>query len=354
MFVGLMGGEILGRQRQGLNRVATLAMFGRPPYRLGSCSDRCFMGPYGELAIAAAQSVLRSRSKQETFVREFTRRRMWQKASRPGRLIVRAMSNAAQGGFENQADMLILACALSPVLQGSGCRPVRWVRAVVEHYRIGNVMPAVELVAQAAQYSILVDDLWQKRGDIWAEFVDSAENDSLHNLLQRLTPAMESNWGLSRATALIDHDETECEDIDRLVVLALYSWLRNCNRFRFAIERTITLGGCTRELGAIVGALAGMGAGPDKIPFEWSTSINAFPHNRKWFRKLSRRLTDWPHGSDDLLKAPAMPSQFVGQLIRNLAIGPGMFLAPLVRLPCRLRAAARAMGRGGRSRFKSD
>src|SRR5690606_32879574 len=109
---------------------------------------------------------------------------------------------------------------------------------------------------------------------------------------------------------------------DATAVMATYCWLRHPTDFRRAVESAAALGGDVDTLAAVVGGLAGAHLGAHGIPERWKRRLRGFPHGPEWIARMADRLADWPHGIDDLHRAPALPSDPPMQLLRNLLTRP--------------------------------
>ena len=71
---------------------------------------------------------------------------------------------------------------------------------------------------------------------------------------------------------------------------ALYAWLAHPGDYRAAVIAAIRCGGDTDTVAAIVGAIAGSGAGKEGIPFEWLAKLREWPRTVDWMGRLGERL----------------------------------------------------------------
>ncbi len=74
------------------------------------------------------------------------------------------------------------------------------------------------------------------------------------------------------------------------VPVALYAWLRHQVDFRVAMESALNCGGDTDSVGAIVGALAGIEVGQERIPCEWLNRICEWPRSNRLLEQVAERL----------------------------------------------------------------
>lgn len=74
------------------------------------------------------------------------------------------------------------------------------------------------------------------------------------------------------------------------VPVALYAWLRRRSDFRGAVCAALDCGGDSDSVGAIVGGLAGIDAGPAGLPQEWLTRLWEWPRGVTQMKQLGERL----------------------------------------------------------------
>jgi ADP-ribosylglycohydrolase len=102
------------------------------------------------------------------------------------------------------------------------------------------------------------------------------------------------------------------------VIMSVYCFLRHHQDFRKAIDAVIRLGGDTSTTGAIVGGLSGGLWGIKKIPRQLVNQLSDSGHGPTWIEMMTHRLSEWPHGADDLLDAPALPADPLSIVSGNL------------------------------------
>mgnify|MGYP002782258034 CR=1 FL=1 len=121
-----------------------------------------------------------------------------------------------------------------------------------------------------------------------------------------------------------------------IATMAVYTWLRHHHSFSGAVQHALRLGGQTSCLAALVGGLAAIHLSTDSIPETWKQRLIQWPYNRRWFDRLTTRLTDWPHGSEDLHSAPAMRIKPLRFFIRSVVLNTAFTLQRAMRLPFQL------------------
>jgi ADP-ribosyl-[dinitrogen reductase] hydrolase len=76
------------------------------------------------------------------------------------------------------------------------------------------------------------------------------------------------------------------------VPVALYSFLRQPDDFRTALESALDCGGDTDTVGAITGSLCGLMVHEREIPHEWLSRIRDWPRSRSLLRRVGERLAE--------------------------------------------------------------
>ncbi len=345
MFWGTMIGEALASGRAPHNRQTQLAVYGRPPLRFSLILGRGYPDRHFHFCLIATQAILRSRSNSEAFLREFLRRRSWYYFSHPIRsfwsLIARKKTD-----WNRQTELMSFGIQLAPILQGSGASASRWVQLIAEKTNSEQALPAAQILAKAAQIAILDQRVTNHRVAVWAELESLARDESLSEMMRKMEPMLSQGRSVRMACLLMGWDEKMPADPNAIACLAIYAWLRHSHRFRFVVERSISSTGCTSAVGVLAGALAGISLGLSKIPKEWVSGIQIAPYDREFLSKMNRRLTDWPHGVDDLHRAPAFPVYPIQQLVRNTGLCISKLVNTVVRAPCAIASGLRVTKKG--------
>jgi len=95
------------------------------------------------------------------------------------------------------------------------------------------------------------------------------------------------------------------------VPVVLHAWFVHGNDFRTALNAVIACGGDTDTTGAIIGGIAGAGAGKAGFPRTWLENFGDWPRNVAWLEKLAAQLA-----SGKMQKPVRLP--LVPLLARNL------------------------------------
>ena len=74
------------------------------------------------------------------------------------------------------------------------------------------------------------------------------------------------------------------------VPIAIYTFLRHGNHFHEALVASLSCGGDTDTVAAIVGALVGANVGGEGIPSEWLDAISDWPNSVSFLRRLAGEL----------------------------------------------------------------
>jgi ADP-ribosyl-[dinitrogen reductase] hydrolase len=332
MTWGGMVGEALASGRADLDRRTHIAVYGRPPLRYSVILGRGYPGRYFHLCLVAAQSVLRSRSNCDAFTREFLRRRKWYLVSHPLRSVYCRFSRQTDL-FDRQTDLMCLAVYITTLLQGSGASASRWLQSIAEKSESESALPAAQLLAKAAQIAILDRRATSHPSAVWDELKCFSRDTNLIETMQKMDSSFVKGRSVYRAALSMGWGEKIPKDPNAVACLSIYSWLRHPAHFRFIVERAIVSTGGTTAVGTLAGSLAGISLGLSNIPSTWISEIQSAPYDREFLGKMCRRLTDWPHGVDDLHSAPAFPIYPVRQAVRNAGLGISKFVNALIRQP---------------------
>ena len=340
--MGVAIGDAVGLSREGLKRRVALKMFGHPilAYRLlpgfGIYSDDT------QLMLMAAQAILRSLSEWRAFRRSFLSRLAWYPLSLPagaGRATILAAlkswfrvtglptgCNSAGNGPVTRAMFLTLA------LHGTDHRIAKWVE---DSTRLTHTDP------RAVDGCLVLSRLTQIAGTTrvrpidqlgWLQqAIDISKEAAIRDKLSELRPFLEQSRSPSAVARHFGWESGISGFIVPTTVMAAYCFLRYPSDFDRAVLSAIRLGGDTDSVAAIVGGLVGAHIGYDKLPSDLVARIKVAPHDAAWIAEMAERLSHWPHGVDDLHFAPALPSNPLMQLFRNVL----MFMVVLVQIVLR-------------------
>ena len=328
-MLGVAIGDALGLPREGLKRRTALKMFGRP--RL---AFRLFpgMGIYSDdtqLMLMAAQAILRSRSEWRPFRSSYLRRLAWYPLSLPvgaGRATITAAfkswlrltglntgCNSAGNGPATRSLFLTLA------LHGTDHRTLKWVEdsARLTHNNSLAVDGCLTL-SRAAQMASTTSRSTIDSAAALEQLIAGSKEDLLKQKLEQLRPFLAAGRSPSAVARHFGWDTGISGFIVPTTVMACYCFLRYPTNFDRAVQSSIGLGGDTDSVAAIVGGLVGAHVGYEKLPARLVEQLNVPPQNAAWIAEMAERLSHWPHGVDDLHFAPALSSDPLLQIIRNL------------------------------------
>jgi ADP-ribosylglycohydrolase len=319
-------------------------MFGRGPLRYTLLPPLGIVSNDTHLMCAVAQAVLRSRGNRDRFAAEYAKRLRWYCLSLPWAFGWRMWMACLRMWFvkPEQAGVpaqdggpLLRSLLLSAVLQGSGNKGDRWAETLAEAtHSDPDIHHACSLVCSAGQIAVYFDHREFSPSLAIKLLIEETEDEVLHAMLLVAQECLEKQLSVGRAARRIARGSRPSNHCYHTAVLAIYAWLRNPHRFRRVVEPAILLGSEYGSLGALAGGLAGIHLGAKQIPPNWTRWLFGWPHGRRWLRNMGRRLSQWPHASEDLHSAPAMPGRWIGQVIRNLLLTIAVFGHGLVRLPC--------------------
>jgi ADP-ribosyl-[dinitrogen reductase] hydrolase len=345
LLLGIAVGDALALPRAGLSRKCATRLWGRQvlTYRLwprsGLFSDET------QLAFMASQAILQSRSSQEAFHKQFRRRLRWYALSLPVGISYATVTAGLKGWMPGKQPRGVARDSSAPatrsmvvgvVLHNTGHRYLAWARdcATATHTLpiVSDGAMALAAAAQAAAISqpgkLNVPALLEV---VSKSVADPKFREQLLQLQQfladRRTPrevARACGWESGIQRGMVP-----------AVTMGLYCFLRYPGNFRHAVKSAILLGGNTTATAAIAGGLSGAHLGPEKLPANLVRQLRDWPQDLHWIDTLSERLASWPHGPEDLLAAPALPSYPMLQLLRNLTRWPLIGMHAILRLPCR-------------------
>ncbi len=343
--MGVAIGDALGFPREGLNRRLALRMFGRSPlkYRLlptvGIYSDDT------QLMLMAAQALLRSHSKWSVFRQSYLRRLAWYPLSLPvgvGRATICAAFKSwlrhfglttgcwsAGNGPASRAMFLTLA------LHGTEHRTSKWVE---DSTRLTHNDPLATdgclVLSKLAQIASVTKASPLDPVVALQQVIAVSKSPLLRDPLTELTGFLQARRSPRAVARHFGWEQGISGFIIPTAVMACYCFLRYPTNFRRAVESVVLLGGDADSLGGIVGGLVGAHVGYSALPRELVERMLPVPHGRSWIEQLGERLAHWPHGVDDLHEAPALPSNPLLQLVRNVLVLVLVIVHLLLRAPC--------------------
>jgi ADP-ribosyl-[dinitrogen reductase] hydrolase len=302
-----------------------------------------------QFVLMAGQAILQSRSQSDFFHSYFRRRLRWYVLSLPVGLSTSTFSSGLKSwlswtglkaGHPSAGNSpATRSLLLGVVLHNTGHRFAVWARNTAaithDHPLVGD---AAAVLATASQIAAVTANGRLNKEAALDTLIKAAKEESLVEALRQLQPFLQRKSPPRTVALHFNWQNGMSKHILPTTVMAIYCFLRFPNNFERAVRSALLLGGNNDALVATVGGLVGAHIGVDALPEELCNAITDWPHDRRWIERLAMRLADWPHGVDDLLMAPPLPSHPLGQILRNLCRWPLVLGHGVTRIPCRLMA----------------
>jgi ADP-ribosyl-[dinitrogen reductase] hydrolase len=344
LLVGASVGDALGLCRKGLSRRAATSMFGRSALSYKLVPGLGLVSDDTHRMLMTLQAMLRSKSQLENFRNNLATRLRWYLLTGPvtsgiatqlaALRLWMGVSPELSGVSSSGNGPLISALALATVLQGTGHSVERWVTASTKlTHKSPEVTEAAILIAHAAHMALMVPKREFDSRLVMEDLIALTQETSLNKMLVSLKEPLALGFSVNRAAKRIGFGKGIPRSASATSVMSVYAWLRHPDNYRTAVTAAVRAGGDTDSVGALVGGLSGVRLGADSIPSRWAKQVSTWPQNRRWMDRLTGRLTDWPHGSEDLHAAPALPTYPVRQLLRSVGLAFGVVLGTVLRAP---------------------
>ena len=337
LLMGLAIGDALAQPSPGSSSRTALRRLGKfKPlhYRMW------FSGLYSDntqFALMAGQAILQSRSDSDQFHQAFRRRLKWYALSLPPGLSLNTFIAGLKcwfswtglpAGRRNLGNSPTTRCVLlGVVLHNTGHRYQVWARdtTAITH-RHPLVIDAAGVLATVGQLAAVTSGGIVNKTAALEMFIKASKEDELKSALKRLQPMLAARLSPRKAARELGWSRGMTKHIVPTTVMAIYCFLRFPNSFERAVKSALLLAGHNDALVATVGGLVGAHVGVQKLPRKLHDNLGDWPHNRVWIESLATRLSDWPHGVDDLLAAPGQSSYPPLQLMRNCVRWPLVLL----------------------------
>ncbi len=302
--------------------------------------------------VVTVQSVLRSRSSDEDFIKNLHFRMGWYRRSYPVRYSC-ALFDAIRRQFSNRSmasrsltiefgdNPLVRSMVLSLMHQGNDNDAIRWIRKSTGlTHSDERVSHAAILTAFAAQIAQMIPNQELHPSEVLETLIDSTEEEHLLHLLALAREGLRNRWSVKRMSEAFGGVSGVPNDARVIAVLGIYAWLRHVRRFRNCVVRCVLLGGQSTATATISGILSGISLGIRGMPTDWIRKLAWFPYSKDWRQAFIERVRDWPHGMEDIQKALPAPGLFPGQLLRNCNFGLFRAVHRGLRLPYQLSSFA--------------
>ncbi len=349
LLFGIALGDALGLAYEGLSRKQILRRYRRRPIRYGLVPNRGFGSDEIQMAGMTGQAILRSICKSELFLDSLAWSFRWWALSIPwGAGLGTATAcvklwlgfNPENSGSRSAGNgPAVRSLVIGATLIGTDVesRIERWCQlsAMLTH-RTPPAVAGAMLLGNAASIAIMEPIDAANRVAILERLLESVRNEELANLLRQLIPFLAAGMSPRRVAKRLGWKKGISGYMPHTATMAIYIWLRYSNNFERAVQSAIRLGGDTDSVAAIVGGLVGLSARVDDIPDKWLTQYADWPADLSWHEHLALRLTEWPHGEEDILSGPGEPFFWPGQLPRNALLTPVVTFHVLLRILYRL------------------
>lgn len=343
LFWGFAVGEALGLGRGNLSRREAIRIYGRGPVSFQLIPGVGLIGDRTQRLCLTAQALLRSKSQQEEFQKEFAKRLRWYALTLPlsggwgpflasARLWLNATPDKS-GGQSTNNSALPVAMALATFLQGTGHSVERWaVGSTKVTHQNPHAIAASKLLARTCQFALLTTSEDLKPDAILNKLLEETDDEALSPMLAAAKNSLERGHSPHRfAEGLKEIGKLKSAPFT--AVVAIYAWLRYPKSYRRAVQSAILVGQDAAAIGALTGGLAGIHLGLKSIPKNWTEGLTGWLDTKHWIDAATGRLTDWPHGSEDLHSAPSLPVQPASQMFRSMALNVSLLCHRTFRLP---------------------
>lgn len=345
LLFGIAVGDALGLAYEGLTRRQILRRLRRHPPRYALLPSRGFGSDEIQMAGMTGQAILRSVCKSENFLDSLAWSFRWWFLGLPfgiGLGTAKACiklwlgfnpENSGSRSAGNGPAVRSLVIGATLIGTDVESRIERWCQlsSLLTHKAPQATAGAI-LLGQAAAIAIMDKLDSEKRLSVLDQLIDLSRNDEITELLKKLKPCLEANMGPARVAKRLGWKKGISGYMPHSLTMSIYCWLRYHDDFAKAVFSAVRLGGDADSVAAITGGLVGLTAQVDSIPDDLIAKYRDWPADLAWHEQLAARLTEWPHGEEDILSAPAEPFFWPGQLVRNVLLIPVVIIHVVLRM----------------------
>jgi len=345
LLFGIAVGDALGLAYEGLSRRQILRRLRRRPPRYALLPNRGFGSDEIQMAGMTGQAILRSVCKSENFLDSLAWSFRWWFIGLPfgiGLGTAKACLklwlgfNPENSGSRSAGNgPAVRALVIGSTLIGTDVesRIERWCQlsSMLTH-KAPQATAGSILLGQAAAIAIIEKFDAPQRVDILDQLIELSRSDEITNLLKKIRPWLETHQSPARVAKKLGWKKGISGYMPHSLTMAIYCWLRYHDDFAKAVYSAVRLGGDTDSVAAITGGLVGLSAQVDSIPDHLIAQYRDWPADLAWHEQLASRLTEWPHGEEDILSAPAEPFFWPGQILRNVLLIPIVIGHVIIRL----------------------
>jgi ADP-ribosylglycohydrolase len=226
---------------------------------------------------------------------------------------------------------------LGVVLHNTGHRYLVWSRdSAAATHRHPLALDGAMVLATASQVAAVANDGQMDTVSALKTIANAAKVPSMREALEQLEPFLVRGSTPREVAKHFGWTTGISKHALPMATMSVYCFLRYPAHFEHAVKSALLLGGSTDTLAALVGGLVGAHIGADAVPERLVYGITEWPHDREWIKRLAMRLASWPHGEDDLMFAPSLPSYPLAQLMRNGFRKPLFIARWIMLLPWRV------------------
>lgn len=325
LLLGTAAGDSLGLPGEHLGRKRWLRRF-PGPLRQRFLFGHGMISDDTEHTIMAAQAVLSSGGDPESFLLSFSwRLRYWLLFLPAGcgwgtlRSVIRLWSGLSprESGVASAGNGAAMRSAVFGVLFPDPIERREFVRLATQvthsdHRAFVGALAVAEMAALA-----LVTPLGRKpdRDDVCTRLrVMVSDDPEWLKLVDRMEEGWRNGVSVADFASLLGLGRGVSGYVYHTVPVALYGWFAHYGDVRETLNAVIPCGGDTDSTGAIAGALAGVSAGADAIPAEYTGRLFEYPYNVGFLRRLGTQLTRFSIG----VPAAVVPAAYWAIPLRNL------------------------------------
>lgn len=340
MLFGIAIGDALGLAYEGLNRKQILRRFGRKPLRYQLILRRGYGSDEIQMAGMTGQAILASICKSEFFLNSLAWRFRWWFLGLPlGIGLGTALScmrlwlgfNPEKSGGVSSAGNgpAVRALVIAATLDRTDVetRIERWIQLSTHlTHRDQRALAGAKLLGNAALLAMHEKIDTTTRCQILQQLTDACEEEQTRTILETMQPLLAQGLSPSRVAKRLGWKKGISGFMPHSATMAIYCWLRHCKNFDRAIQSAVRLGGDTDSVAAICGGLIGISLRVDAIPDDLIAQYADWPADLTWHERLAYRLSEWPHGEEDILGGSPESFFWPGQLVRNIYLLPAICL----------------------------
>ena len=166
-------------------------------------------------------------------------------------------------------------------------------RFVTASTRLTHIDPRAETAAQAVAEAAawVVSGGGDLKGFL-PRLKRLGEDEEWVAICAKLTFALGSNHSVREFAEALGAGDGVSGYAYRTVPVAIYAWMKHSKDFRGGLAAVLDCGGDTDTVGAILGALIGLGVGARGIPAEWTQGIWEWPRSTHLLIRVGERLAE--------------------------------------------------------------